>query len=507
MRSLAVNIHRKHLYLTAIFAFTGLEAGSVHGQRSGRPGDDYLSRLDSQGAEVMLRAAERAGHHVGASLARVAIHRGHPKIALRLLDHAASEGPAEEVRELRGVAVGLLHATEGALERTTDDQALRVQFQQAGDVALLPWLHETVVAARRLTAETMGYTWAAPTYFVLVRDQQTLSESTGLPYESARTTGTVAIAKWGRVTMLSPRAREGELAWRDTIVHEIAHLALTAVTGDSAPLWLQEGMAKDMEIRWREATRFDDSPAPEVLVREADAKGELMSLDKLGPSVAMLPSARAAGFAFAAATSFVRHLRGELGPARWNAYLQTIGATRGQDPLLEATGKTFSTWQNAWLSSIRRTVKAPSASAAAVDDGEQSVARRTRLARLLVDRGHGDAALQELARLPDNERQKRSREGGWLTLHALAHEQRRANDALDAVLYDVTPESEPLAPWYRLRARRDEARGETSEARFAREKAVNREPFAPGAVCEEGRTGRESLLCDEARRRMQPSVD
>ena len=48
---------------------------------------------------------------------------------------------------------------------------------------------------------------------------------TGLPYESAKTTGTVAVAKWGRVTLLSPRASPHGYAWRDTMAHELTHLA------------------------------------------------------------------------------------------------------------------------------------------------------------------------------------------------------------------------------------------------------------------------------------------
>ena len=54
-----------------------------------------------------------------------------------------------------------------------------------------------------------------------------------LPYICA------AIAKWGRVTMLSPRAMTHGYAWADTLAHELTHLSITRATRDRAPLWLR----------------------------------------------------------------------------------------------------------------------------------------------------------------------------------------------------------------------------------------------------------------------------
>ena len=112
---------------------------------------------------------------------------------------------------------------------------------------------------------------------------------TGLPYESAQTTGTVAVAKWGRVTLLSPRASHHGYPWRDTVAHELTHLAVTRASRDRAPLWLQEGVAKREEIRWRDPGPFDDRPPPEAVVQRGLELGLGVPLDKLGPSIAMLP--------------------------------------------------------------------------------------------------------------------------------------------------------------------------------------------------------------------------
>jgi hypothetical protein len=139
-------------------------------------------------------------------------------------------------------------------------------------------------------------------------------------------------------------------------------------------------------------------------------------------------------------------------------------------------------------------------------DGDES-AKRARLARLLVLRGHGDAALAELARTEKGTLVARERDGGWLTIHALAHERRKDDAALDRLLFAEPPATEPRGAWYRLRARRADARAEGAEAARDRARAVAREPYAPDAICEEGRSGPEAALCEAARARTAPNLD
>ena len=60
-------------------------------------------------------------------------------------------------------------------------------------------------------------------------------------------------------------------------------------------------------MRWREPGPFDERPSVESIVaRGIELKLDL-ALDKLGPSIAMLPSADAAMVAFAEVTSFIKY--------------------------------------------------------------------------------------------------------------------------------------------------------------------------------------------------------
>src|SRR4029077_707069 len=228
---------------------------------------------------------------------------------------------AEGGDQLGDIARGCQRVTAGLLSDRERALGIEVFWQDEHDRALAPLLFETVAKARGALSHDLGVTWPLPTRVVVVRDLLSLSAMTGLPYESARTTGTVAVAKWGRVTLLSPRASHHGYPWRDTIAHELTHLAVTRASQDRAPLWLQEGIAKREEVRWRDPSPFDDRPPPEDVVRRGLELGLAVGLDKLGPSIAMLPSADAATVAFAEVTSFVRF------------YAQTEGGGGADDAL------------------------------------------------------------------------------------------------------------------------------------------------------------------------------
>src|SRR5581483_9484926 len=161
----------------------------------------------------------------------------------------------------------------------------------------------------------------------------------------------VAVARWGRVNMISPRAAPGGFPWEDTMAHEITHLAITRATRDTAPLWLQEGLAKRQEIRWRPPHPFDGQPPSDEIAREAFLTGQSVGIDHIGPSIAMLPSADAASLAFAEVSSFVEYLIHESGrPALMLLFsdLKSLGTENASGALRSVTGYDLTEWVTRW---------------------------------------------------------------------------------------------------------------------------------------------------------------
>ena len=350
---------------------------------------------------------------------QIAIGRGDYDDAVRLLNAPLAQSD-DEGRYLSEIARGTARAAAQSTVLKDEALAVELRFQDENDVALAPLLFDTVRLAREHLASTLEVDWPKPTRVFVVRDHLSLAATTGLPYEAARTTGTVAVAKWGRVTMLTPRAPAHGYVWRDTLAHELTHVAITRKSADRAPLWLQEGMAKREEVRWRAPGLFDNRPSADAVVtRGIELKLDL-PLDNLGPSLAMLPSPQAALVAYSEVASFLGFLVQHGGDRFSPRFLGAIRAEKGNvdKALASVTGEGMKAWEVRWRDYLSRRPRealpkemglsgppvqgSPAADKHSPKKGGTDAANarqlreRMRLAELLGARGHYAQALKEL---------------------------------------------------------------------------------------------------------------
>jgi hypothetical protein len=399
---------------------------------------------------------------------------------------------------LADIARGCQRVTASLMTSRDEARGIEVRWQDDNDAPLAPLLFDTVAEVRDALSRDLQVDWPLPTRVVVVRDLLSLSAMTGLPYESAKTTGTVAVAKWGRVTLLSPRATRHGFPWRDTIAHELTHLAVTRITRDRAPLWLQEGVAKRQEIRWREAGPFDDLPSPETVVQHGMDRGLTVAFDKLGPSIAMLPSADAAMVAFAEVTSFVRFYVDSEGDGALPKLLRAVRDSRDPNAaLVAASGADLKTWDGRWRAAMASRPRAPwpplfdlggeAKSTAALRD----LRERVRLAELLLSRGHADDALKELDRIEASRSVAASKgpEGSpmdpsvsWLRGRAL--EAANRSGEVGPLVADVRRVGSSFGPWWALRGRWARRVGDAPSMSAAFGEALSADPLDPEAVCE-----------------------
>jgi tetratricopeptide (TPR) repeat protein len=460
-----------------------------------------------------------------AERALLAIHEGDCDSALALLDRAglASKPPTSELAEL---ARGCARVTAATTVLRDDRRGFVLRFKDEDDVPLAPFLMEVADRAVDTLDRELKVRLPRPLRIDVVRDHHSLAAMTGLPEESAQTTGTVAIAKWGRVTMLSPRAMSHGYGWADTLMHELTHLAVSRASHDRAPLWLQEGVAKRQETRWRAPFPFDDLPPPDVVARLGFDRGLALPLDKLGPSIAMLPTAEQAMVAFAEVHSFLRFWIKENGDDALGPFLHALASVSSQDgvdvTLRRLTGQDLAAWSRRWQASL---APAPASlplelasllpprrdEAASVRPGAappapapaRSLYRNARLAELLESRGHHQPALgyarrsHEAAPTDPSGRARLAR-----TLRALGRQEEAAAlvEHLDAV-------RAPHGLFLALHGALLRARGDESAARHAFEAALHHDPLSPEVACElvEGEQlpgeGARAALCRTTRRR------
>jgi hypothetical protein len=541
------------LLLLAAAAPSHAQSLGVNANASATQAQALIAGLDFDDARRVLADADGEDPGVALERARLGIYELDCDGAAAILARPELQ-KTESGEQLADIARGCQRVTAALAIDRDDARHIEVRWQDEHDRALAPLLFETVARARDALTRDLGVDWPTPTRIVVVRDLLSLSAMTGLPYKSAQTTGTVAVAKWGRVTLLSPRASRHGYPWRDTVAHELTHLAVTRASRDRAPLWLQEGVAKREETRWRDPGPFDDRPSPDAVAQRGFELGLALPLDKLGPSIAMLPSADAAMVAFAEVTSFVRFYAHSAGDQALPRLLAELRNDRKDDEaMVAASGVDRKTWDARWraalasrpreplpelfgLGATPRSAREPLAPGASKDSAGAPPAKatrehlrdlrdRTRLAELLLsrDRRYADAALLELGRMdaadgPERDAHNLEAEAAsdpsvrWLRARALEEVGRRAE--ADPLVADPRQVLSSYGPWWAIRGRFARVRGDEATAGSSFFEAVAADPFDPEATCEtvdENSAPPDSsearALCDAARARNEPPFE
>ncbi len=268
-------------------------------------------------AAADLTCAQAASQGLGSTareeafLADLAFHEQHFDEALRLLKAAAGPSPEGATADLIDLYKATVEATAGFVSETRGD--VTVAYLPGTDEVLLDDTFTTLQAAHDRIGPRLG---GAPPGGIRVEIYPTAARfiaASGIPAASVQTTGVVALSKWSRLLVTSPRALARGYAWKDTIAHEYTHYIVAYNTGDKAPVWLQEGIARSHEVLWRR-DGFEDLPAyQQSLLAGALAHDTLVPLERMNPSMAFLPSAEMASLAFAQVATMIQYLDTSVG--------------------------------------------------------------------------------------------------------------------------------------------------------------------------------------------------
>ncbi|MBW1870651.1 MAG: hypothetical protein JRJ19_01210 [Deltaproteobacteria bacterium] len=177
-----------------------------------------------------------------------------------------------------------------------------VVFHRPGvEEILVPYLIDTVERTIATVGKDFGYRPQQPILVEILPDSASLGELTGLSVEEIKTSGTIAVCKYGRLMVTSPRATLKGYGWLDTASHELVHMIISQKTLNQTPIWIHEALAKFQERRWRSDEEFYwDGLAPhrQSNLAKAIKASALITFEQMHPSMALLPSAEAAELAF-----------------------------------------------------------------------------------------------------------------------------------------------------------------------------------------------------------------
>jgi tetratricopeptide (TPR) repeat protein len=338
----------------------------------------------------------------------------------RLREAISLNRGADEWKGLRDLVASTDRATTGYV--VTESAHFAFRHAPGKDALLVPYAAEALEKALGAISEDLGY---RPPDGRKIRVEiypeiQDLARVSTLTEREIRTSGTVALCKFNRLMVVSPRALERGYPWLDTLAHELTHYVISRATHNAVPIWLHEGIAKFEERRWRAAPGGPLAPAMEHLLATALKKGSLITFEQMHPSMAKLPSQEDAALAFAEVYTVIDYLYGQKGYPGLQALLAALrdGASEPR-AMTQVFGFGLDELQRAWRRHLR-------------DLGLKSrpgfVPHRLKFRR--PGGGRGKAAEQELADIPEQRARRHARLGGLLRarhrLLAAATEYQRA---------------------------------------------------------------------------------
>lgn len=251
-----------------------------------------------------------------------------------------------QLKAQRDLVVATAAVVASYKEHRSEGGHFRIFTSKGRDELLAPFAAETLEGIRAAMKQDLGHAPADPIRVEIYPSPEDLARVSPLTLREINRSGTIALCKYNRLMIVSPRALLRGYAWRDALAHEYVHLVVSRLSHNEVPIWLHEGLAKLLDTRWREPPEAEPplSPAQEHLLAQALRTGKLIRWEQMHPSIAKLPSQQAAALAFAQVQTAVHFLVKRInrsglqrliesirrGQSCWEALRQTAGMSRGQ---------------------------------------------------------------------------------------------------------------------------------------------------------------------------------
>jgi len=339
--------------LLLIGALAGAALGVTAGAARAASPDRIYELVEEQRIEDAARELEplvRAKPHdpeVAFVDGDLALHRGqYARAAERFGEAMKMRGRVgEEARQLRDLAQATDETTRGYVSLA--GKHFVVWHKPGRDDLLASYALETLEKAMAALGDDLGWRPSEPIRVEIYPEVADLARVSTLTLKEIETSGTIALCKYNRLMIVSPRALVAGYPWLDTLNHEYTHYVVTRISHNTVPIWLHEGIAKFEERRWRGPSGGGLTPVMEHLLASGLAHKHLITFAEMHPSMAKLPSQEDTALAFAEVYTVVDYLHERDGWAGVRALIKRFAEGR---PFDEKNGmaELESSWKS-WL--------------------------------------------------------------------------------------------------------------------------------------------------------------
>ncbi len=280
---------------------------------------------------------------------------GHYDQVIQLLDGLDDNAVAGNVGSLRRLAATTEQATRDFTSVTSSAGHFVVRFAPGIDEVIAELAGDVLEQAYTKVGADFDFYPNDPVRIEILSAPAELAKVSTLTEADIENTGTIALCKYGKLMVVSPRATYFGYPWMDTLVHEYVHYVVSSVSQDRVPVWLQEGLAKFEQTRWRSDPSAAFSPTDESLLAVAVRSARLIPFDDMHPSMAKLPSQEAAALAFAEVFSMVGYVHTKVGyPGLRRAIRLTRSGKSARRAIAEIMDTRWTKLERTWKRDLSR---------------------------------------------------------------------------------------------------------------------------------------------------------
>jgi tetratricopeptide (TPR) repeat protein len=278
--------------------------------------------------------------------------------AVEKLERAVAEAADDPQRRMAShylaLAVNTERETRDYVRHTTAAGHFVISHAPGVDAVLVPYAEEALESAWRELTVVFDHTPPAPVRVEIYPQVEVLGAVSPLTVEEIKTSGTIALCKYDRLMIVSPRDLVYGYTWRETLAHEFIHLLITQKSRNTVPIWLHEGLAKYYEGKWLAGGEPAMSRTSEDLLARALKADKLIPFEEMSPSMAKLPSQEATATAFAEVYTVIEFLE-QRGGARVASQLLTAmrDGRDDREAVAEASRLPWARFEPAWRAHLR----------------------------------------------------------------------------------------------------------------------------------------------------------
>jgi tetratricopeptide (TPR) repeat protein len=246
-------------------------------------------------------------------------------------------------------------AEETASDETFESEHFVLKTRPGKDTLLAPYALAALEKAYAGLTKDLGVVPPGKVRVEIYDSARSLAHVSPLTVEQIKASGTIALCKYSRLMITSPKALLRGYAWLDTVSHEFVHYLVTQKGRNTVPIWLQEGLAKFLETRWRGTPGLAVDDMSLQLLQDAARKNKLIPFSRMHPSIAMLPTQEQAALAFAEVEAAIRLLYQRGGQAALTELVSAMASGfSDQQAVAQAYGKTFQEFEADWRAEVAR---------------------------------------------------------------------------------------------------------------------------------------------------------